>query len=66
MTARSLLIFALSVVALASLLAFKFLWALTAWYEWMALGVFGACLIALRFLVGRKHIDRGGSGARQD
>lgn len=51
MTARQLLILALAIVAIASFVAAKFLWAFTAWYEWIALAIGGACMLALKLLL---------------
>jgi hypothetical protein len=40
----------LAVTMLASLVAAKFLWATTLWYEWIALAVAGVCGLALGLL----------------
>jgi hypothetical protein len=50
MIVRELLFWIFLALAVASLVAAKFLWAFTLWYEWIALGVAAVCLVALKLL----------------
>lgn len=53
---RRALVLVLAAVALVALVAFKILWAVTLWYEWIALAVGAACLLAIHVLTrGTSH-----------
>jgi len=64
MKLRQALVVALAVTMTASLVAAKILWAVTLWYEWIALAVCGACILAMTLLSnGSKSKDGGPSSS---
>lgn len=50
MNLRQGLVLLLAVVIILALVAARILWAFTLWYEWIALAVCGACLLAMSLL----------------
>ncbi|XHS78573.1 hypothetical protein ACFJGW_00975 [Burkholderiaceae bacterium UC74_6] len=53
-TARQALTVALAVTLIAALVAAKVLWAMTLWYEWIALAVCGVSFLGLKLLLDKK------------
>jgi hypothetical protein len=67
MKLRRAVIVVLAVTMLVSMVAAKILGAITLWYEWIALAVFGACALALNLLSsGKFPSSRGGQAMDPD